>query len=380
MANTLTGLIPTLYRALDTVVREMVGFVPAVYKDSDVEQVAKDQNITYPIVGDQTASDITPGATGPNPSGQAVTTGTMTISKSRSVSFPWNGEEQAAIRQVYQQTLEAQFAQAMRTLVNEIETDLFLAAKRGASRAYGTAGTTPFATAGNLSDFAETKKILDDNGAPPADRHMVLSSASGTKILSVQSGLFKVNEAGSDALLRNGALGRVEGFDLHQSGQIVSHTKGTGASYVTDGAHAANISDVLLKTGTGTVLAGDVVTWAADANNKYVVNVGVTAPGTISIGKPGLRVSVADANAMTIGANYTGNWAFNRYALHLVTRLPKMPDGGDSAEDVVTITDEISGLSFQVALYRQYRQVSYEVGIAWGTKSVKSNFVALLLG
>src|SRR5690349_7795940 len=116
MANPLTGLIPTLYKAADTVARELVGFIPAVYKDSDVEQVAKDQNITYPIVGAQTAGDIMPAATGPNPGGQTVTTGTMTISKSRSVAFPWNGEEQASIRQVYQQTLEAQFAQAMRTL------------------------------------------------------------------------------------------------------------------------------------------------------------------------------------------------------------------------------------------------------------------------
>jgi hypothetical protein len=380
MANTLTGLISTLYRAVDTVAREMVGFVPAVYKNSDVEQVAKDQTITYPIVGAMTAGDITPAATGPNPSGQTVTTGTMTISKSRSVSFPWNGEEQASVRQVYAQTLEAQFAQAMRTLVNEIETDLFLAAKRGASRAFGTAGTTPFATAANLGDFAQVKKILDDNGAPATDRHLVLSSASATQILTLQSNLFKVNEAGSDALLRDGSLGRVEGFDLHQSNQIVSHTKGTGASYVTDGAHAANVSDILLKTGSGTVLFGDVVTFAADSNNKYVVNVGVTAPGTITIGKPGLRVTVADANAMTIGNNYTGNWAFERNAIHLLTRLPLMPEGGDSAEDVVTITDPLSGLSFQVALYRQYRQVSYEVGIAWGTKAVKSEFIATLLG
>ena len=85
MANTLTGLISTLYKAADTVAREMVGFIPAVYKNSDVEQVAKDQVITYPVVGAMSASDITPAATGPNPSGQTVTTGTMTISKSRSV-------------------------------------------------------------------------------------------------------------------------------------------------------------------------------------------------------------------------------------------------------------------------------------------------------
>ena len=70
MANTLTGLIPTLYRVADKVAREAIGFLSSVYIQSDVEQVAKDQPIRYPIVGAQTAGDITPAATaGPNPSG-----------------------------------------------------------------------------------------------------------------------------------------------------------------------------------------------------------------------------------------------------------------------------------------------------------------------
>ena len=380
MPNTLTGLIPTLYRAADTVARELVGFIPAVFKDSSADEVAKDQVISYPIVATRAAADITPAATGPNPSGETIGTGTMTISKSRSVTFPWNGEEQMGLSEVYDKVLEDQFAQAMRTLVNEIEVDLALAAKRGASRAVGAAATTPFATVNDFSDFANVIKALQDNGAPMTDLHLVLNTIASNKIRSVQASLFKANEAGSDELLRTGRLGTVEGLDLHESAGIVSHVKGTGALYVTDGAVAAAIMDVLLKTGTGTVLAGDVVTFAADAVNKYVVNVGVTAPGTITLGRPGLRVAVADANAMTIGGTYLGNWAFQRNAIHLLTRTPAMPEGGDSSEDSKTITDPLSGLSFQVNLYRQYHQVSYEVGIAWGAKAVKSENIITLLG
>ena len=378
-ANTLTGMIDTIYKAADTVAREQVGFVPAVFKDSDLERVAKDQTITYPVVPSMAAADITPAATGPDPSGINLGNGTMTISKERKVSFPWNGNEQASVRPVYAKVLEDQFAQAMRTLVNEIESDLFLAAKRGASRAYGTPGTTPFASAGVLTDFAETKKILDDNGAPASDRHLVLSSASATKILGVQSGLFKVNEAGSADLLRNGALGRVEGFDLHQSGQILSHTKGTGSSYVINGAHAAGATTVVAKTGSGTVLYGDVIT-LEDDTNKYVVNTGIAAPGSLVIGGPGILQAQTDGKTITVGNNYTGNFAFHRNALHLLTRLPIMPEGGDSAADVYEFMDPMTGLAFQIALYRQYRQVSIEVGIAWGVKAVKSNFIATLLG
>lgn len=380
MANTLTGLIETLYKAADTVMREQVGFIPSVFIDSDVEQVAKDQVITYPIVGDMSSSAITPAATGPDPSGDTIGYGQMTIANEESVTFQWTGNDQAGIRKVYQDVLQAQFAEAMRTLVNKIELDLFLAAKRGASRAYGTAGTTPFATAGNLGDFAEPMKILDDNGVPPNDRHMVLSSASATKIRTVQSNLFKVNEAGSDSLLRDGRLGRVEGFDLHQSGQIVSHTKGTGTSYVFNGSHAVGATTVVAKTGSGTILFGDVLAFEDDTTHKYVVNTGITAPGSLVIGGPGLRQAQTDGKTISVGDNYTGNWAFHRYAIHLLTRLPKMPDGGDAADDVVEIVDPYSGLAFQVALYRQRRRVVYEVGIAWGAKAVKSNAIATLLG
>lgn len=378
-ANTLTGLVPTLYKAADTVAREQTGFIAAVYKDSDVEMVAKDQVIRYPIVAAQTAADIAAAATGPDPSGQTVGYGDITISKSRSVTFPWNGEEQKSIRGIYAQVLQDQFAQSMRTLCNEIESDLFLAAKRNASRAYGTAGTTPFATAGNFSDFSETRKILADNGAPLSDLHLVLNTTAGAKLRGLQSSLFKVNEAGDGSLLRDGTLGRVEGMFLHESGQIVSHTKGTGTSYVFNGSHAVGATSVVAKTGSGTILYGDVVAFEDDAN-KYVVNTGIAAAGTMVIGGPGLKQAQTDGKTITVGNSYTGNWAFDRNAIHLVTRVPAMPDGGDSADDVMEITDPYSGLTFQVALYRQRRQVVYEVGIAWGVKAVKSDFIATLLG
>ena len=70
-----------------------------------------------------------------------------------------------------------------------------------------------------------------------------------------QSVLFKVNEAGSSDMLREGLTDRVQNFALRYSGGIALHTKGTGASYVTSGATAAGVRDIALITGTGTVLA-----------------------------------------------------------------------------------------------------------------------------
>lgn len=380
MANTLTGLIPNIYKAADRVMREQIGFVPSVYLDPSAEMVAKDQVLRYPIVGAFTADNIAPANVSPQPSDVTVGYGDMSISKARAVKFYWTGEEQASLGGIYENVVTDQFAQAMRTLINEVEVDLFTAAKTGASRAYGTAGTPPFGTAANFTDFAEVGKILRDNGAWTSDMHLVLNTTAGAKIRGTQSSLFKINEAGDTALLRDGALGQVEGFMLHESAGISSHTKGTGSAYVFNGSHPIGSTSLVAKTGSNTIVAGDVLAFEDDSTNKYVVNTGIAAPGTLVIGGPGLRQAQTDGKTMTIGNNYTGNFAFERNALHLLTRLPKMPAGGDMADDVQVVTDPFSGISFQVAIYKQYRQVSYEVALAWGVKAVKSNAIATLLG
>ena len=64
----------------------------------------------------------------------------------------------------------------------------------------------------------------------------------------------------------------------------------------------------------------------------------------------------------------------------LATRVPAMPMGGDSADDVMDIVDPQTGVVYQLALYKGYRQVRIEIGQAWGVKAVKPNFAALLLG
>jgi len=138
----------------------------------------------------------------------------MTISKSRGASFYWTGEEQKSLGGLYDKILVDQFAQAMRTLVNEVEADL-AALYVAASRAYGTAGTTPFGT--NLAEAAQTLKILQDNGAPTGDLQLVINTAASAT-LRILAQLNKANEAGSDALLRRtGPAGYGRGPRLHST-------------------------------------------------------------------------------------------------------------------------------------------------------------------
>lgn len=382
MANTLTNLIPDMYEALDVVSRELTGFIPAVSRSSDVARAALNQQVLVPVTTAAAAADNTPGVTAPNTGDATVDNVAVSITKSKHVPVRWNGEETRGLQNAGTfSTIQAdRFYQAMRTLVNEIEADLWGEAYKNASRAYGTAGTTPFGTAADLTDFAGVLRILEENGAPTNDLQLALGHAAIGNLRGKQSGLFKVNEAGSSDMLRNGMTDRVMGLALRHSHAIGVHTKGTGASYVTSGATAVGGTNVALITGTGTVLAGDVVTFAADGSNKYIVNTGVAAPGTISLGKPGARVIIPDANALTVGNSYTPNVAFARSAIVLATRAPALPEGGDSADDVMMITDPRTGLSFEVAVYRQFLQTVYHVRLAWGFRAIKPEHISVLMG
>lgn len=390
MSNTLTGLIPTIYEALDVVSRELVGFIPAVSRNSNGERAALNQTIMIPIAPAIGMADNTPAVTAPNTGDETVGNVTMTISKSKHVPIRWNGEEQRGLINAgsYGGLLMNQFAQAFRTLCNAIEVDLFTTTYQNASRAYGTAGTAPFGTAGDLSDIAQQRKILDDNGAPQTDMHLVLGSAAMANLRGKQNVLFKVNEAGTDELLRRGIIGELEGQMLHNSAAVSGVTKGTGASYTTTTAgFAVGTTQIPLITGTGTVLAGDTVTFAGDAN-KYVVaqGGGIAAPGTITINAPGLLQAIpASATAMTIGNNATPNVGFVRSAVQLITRSPALPIGPDGramdmADDMMQVTDPNSGLVYDIAVYRQFLQLTYHVRLAWGTQAIKSNHIAVLLG
>lgn len=390
MANTLTGLIPTIFTGLDVVSREQIGFIPNVQRDATAESGAVNQTVRSPIVPAVVGEDITPGATPADSGDQTISYADVTITKSRAFPVRWTGEEQLSLQNnfgQYNKILADQFAQAFRAAANEIEVDLAVIAKTRASRAYGTAGTTPFATAADLTDLSEINRILDDNGAPPSERVMILNSAARAKLEGKQSELFKVNESGdAGALLRQRQMRQLQGFTMGYSAGLTQHVKGAATGALINNASTEAVGQTTLTLDTITVnttgiKAGDIVTHASDSTNKYVVNTGLVATsGDIVIGNPGLRVAAADNDAVTVGNSYTPNIAFSRNALVLASRVPAMPEGGDDAEDVMLVTDPVSGLTFQVAMYRQYRRVKIEVGIAWGVAGIKSEHCAILLG
>lgn len=349
-----------------------------IAKNAKADAAAKDQTVTAPVAPEGKTEDIVPGPSAPNTGDQNIGTVDVKITKSKMAPVKWNGEEQLALGPsgTYNTILADQFKQAFRALANEVEADLG-ALYFGASRAVGTAGTTPFGVKDDLSDAALARQVLEDNGAPTTDLQMVLGSTAIANLRGKQSVLFKVNESGTEQLLREGVLGRLEGFNIHSSAGVKRAPKVAATGYLVNGEKKEGDVLISIDTGSGSISAGQIVTFAGDPN-QYVV--AAATSNLITLAAPGLRQDLADDTAITVVGAFTANMAFDRNAFLLASRTPAMPEGGDNADDVMNVTDPISGITFQIALYRQYRQVRYEVGLAWGVSSVKPAHGCLILG
>jgi hypothetical protein len=380
MANVLTDLAADIYKAADVVGRELVGFIPAVTVNANgSERVAKGDVVRASFTRAASVVDVSESMTIPEGTDQTVDNKTLTISKTRAVQIPYTGEDVRHLNNGigFETVYGDQIAQAMRALVNEIEADVATEAYKNASRAFGTAGTTPFGS--NFSEVAEIRQILADNGMPMNDGQasIVLNTVAGTNLRQLAQ-LQKANEAGGTDLLRQGVLLDLQGLMMRESAQVQAHTKGTGASYLLNDASSA-IGDTTIAAdgGSGTILAGDVVTFNGDTN-KYVVNTALSG-GSFAIGGPGLRSALADNAAITVGNSYTANVAFHRRALELAIR-PLAEPPSSLASDTMTVSDAASGLTFTVSVYPGYHKSMIEVSVAWGVKAWKPDFIATLMG
>jgi hypothetical protein len=381
--NNLIALVPILFAAMQVISRELVGMIPAVSRDFQAKGVAKGQILRVPVTPPSENQDITPGSP-PTNGGTDFGHIDVAITKYRMAKpIQWNGEEELSVGSQLNQMLINQYAQAMRSLVNEAERDICAEAVSGlagnpakSGGIYGSAGTTPFAS--NLVDLAQIVRIMGDNGAPIADRHGVLNTSAGANLRALEK-LTNVNQAGDGTLLRQGIIGNLMGFDIRESGGYLPYAPGAAAAAGAEvSANVAKGTSVIPVTAlSGALNKGAIVTINS---KKYVVTADAAAGDTSIVIAPKLRDDVADETAITVGAQYVPSLFFSRDAILFVARAPAMPKGGDEAKDVMTITDPVSNLSFQVVLYGAYRQTRVEVGMAWGVKTINPEHGVVLLG
>lgn len=381
MANTLTALAPIAYSAAKKVSAEPFGIIDSISATFDDKGVAIGDTIKVPVAPVRASSDYTPAMTVTAGTDATAASTSVTISANKMVSWNITGEEERSLQNASADNdwFEQLMMQGMRKLRNDAESAAWSAAIAGASRAFGTAGTTPFAS--DLSALTNARKILQDNGAPLVDLQFVGDTNAGLNLRNLGV-LQNAYQAGTDQERRSGRFLPQIGFNIKESAAVTTKTAGSAASATTNNAGYA-VGDTVITlaaAGTGTILAGDVITFAGDTN-KYVVVSGdadVSNGGTITLAAPGLRVAMSAATkAITMVATWTGNIAMERSAIVGIMRPPLIPANPTISQ--LLVSDEF-GMTYLLVDAVGDGMRTMRLHLAYGFKTVNPEFSALVLG
>lgn len=361
MANTSTDtLIETMYNSMEELQQEPVGALNAVQRNqSGVTQASFNSNIESVVTGEVTitkSNSYTPqmsSSDAPDDSDGKDTFALDTYLKFEAAILPEQLRHANNVGLGGQNQLQKRVMKGLRGMRNQVEADLVAALYKGGSRAVGTAGTTPFAS--NFNVLNESMKIMTDNGGNRYDgRSSVVMDTSAGLNARNKLGIQDARQASTDDLFMRGILHDVGGYKLRESAGISTHTKGAGTGYLVNGALAVGDTSIAVDGGTVNttgIKQGDVIKFAADSVNEYVVTSTdlLATSGTITIGGPGVRVAIADNNAITIQNTYTPNIAFHEDAAEIASRAPDL--GQDKALFHDFITDEVAGISYAYSIY-----------------------------
>lgn len=376
--STITELAPVLFSAAHQVAAEPFGAIDAINTSFDNKGVAKGDKIKIPYVPAAGNTQFTAANVTSAGSGITAQATEVVITKSQKNSMVLTGEQIRSLENGGNwQEWASQWSQAaMRALRNEAEQDACTAIKVGASRAYGSADVTPFAT--SLNDLNRVRQILRVNGAPMQDLQLVVDTNAELNMLNLGI-VQQAYAAGSDQERRSGTLRPQLGFNIRSSAGIQRHTTAAAASYALSKATTVGATGLETKTGTAATSLGDIFHLASDTGNLYVVN-GLdktTSTSLITIGRPGARAVYDADSAVTFKGAYNPNFAFERNAVVGVMRPPIMP--ANPAIKQTLVSDKF-GMTYLFCEIAQYGQITWELHLAWGFKVIQPEFVATLIG
>lgn len=117
----------------------------------------------------------------PEGTDQTVDNKSLTLTKQRGVPIPWTGEDIKYTNggSGFETIYGDQIKQAMRALTNEIEIDLATEAYANASRAFGTAGTTPLVLISVILQKFVRLSLITGYLLTMADYHLCLIRSRG---------------------------------------------------------------------------------------------------------------------------------------------------------------------------------------------------------
>lgn len=379
MANTITNVLPKILARGLMALREQAIMPALVNGDYSTEAAMKGDTIDVPIPSALTVSDVAPSNTPPSPQDSAPTKVQIPLSNWKKVNFHLNDKDLMDLdRNAH--FVPMQMSEAVRALSNAINATVHNEFK-GVFGFTGTAGTTPFAS--NVSSATEARKILNQQLCPRENRRMVLNFDAEANALALAD-FQRVNEAGDSGPKLEGQLGRKFGFDTYTDDGVVTHTAGGSGTPLVNGALAVGDTSVAIDgmSGSSGLVVGDIITFAGHTQTYAVTVAGTTSSGaqTVTVA-PALKAIVADNAAVTVKGDHVVNLAFHRDAFALAMRPLAAGTIADAyGNNIVSMTDPVSGLSMRLEVSRQYKQVVYELDALWGVKLIRPELATRIAG
>ncbi len=384
MANTLTDIMPKILARGLMALREQAVMPRLVNSDYSSDAAKKGDTIDVPLPSAIAATDVTPSNTPPVPTSLAANVVQVRLDNWKRAGFHLTDREVMEIDHDAA-FVPMQMSEAIRALANAVNASVH-AEYVGIYGYVGTAGATPFAA--DVADATLARKLLNRQLAPRADRRGVLDFDAETNALALAQ-FSDAEKAGSAAVKIDGEIGRKFGIDWFADDGVPVHTAGSAAddaSYTvttTAGISSGSAAVPLTAdTGTPTLVAGDVLSFAGH-DQTYAVTAGVSlSTGSTSVGlTPALRTDVAGGVAVTVRKSHVVNLAFHRDAFALAMR-PLSAGLADLSlgNRILAMTDAQTGLSLRLEVSRQYKQTVWEFDVLWGVKLVRPELAVRIAG
>lgn len=376
MSNSFSVLIPIIVASLQRVLRNTGALLNAVTLDAQATAAGLNQTINLPASAAAASYDVSPGAVPPALVDTTPTTKTLTLSQYKGSRFHVTGEEWRAIGVRGPDFRMSQVDECIAVLVDGITAYVGGIADAGVSWAEGAAASSSLGS--NPDALMTLWKRLSDSKAPNRDRFGVVTTAEWAALGNLDQ-FQKLQEAPRGVDFATGQIGMLANFVMGWAQDLPTHAVGTndGNYLVNNGAgYPVGATAIALDTGAGTILAGDVVSFAA-ATDRYVVE-SFVAP-TLTLRTP-LRVAIADNNAVVVQAAHKSNLFMHKDCLTAAVRPPAEAPDGDSATAVAIIPDPVTGVALRLAQYKGYHATQFELSVVYGATVRRPTLGAKLIG
>jgi hypothetical protein len=170
------------------------------------------------------------------------------------IAFEWDDYERAVKLERSEEELRENYLEpASAAMSQEFDNRCASFAKSNTSAIAGVLGTDPT----SVSTYYTARQRMKELACPPGKRCMIISSSMmaslGTNITSVFHPADELTK-----MWKEGAIGKLAGFDFYESNSLYSHTAGTWAGAVTiSGAGQSGTSLVITATAADTFKIGD---------------------------------------------------------------------------------------------------------------------------